>query len=114
MPRRIREIKGQLNLQFGEKSTDVTKPQKMLARKSVVLAEKRATKAQALRLAGKAYAIIMRSPRTFSSVNPQHIELYRREFGMDIGALKKGKMSAASANKVIARATAFFQRFQIK
>jgi hypothetical protein len=103
----------QLNLPFGKAGKSKRRP---FVRKGPSRAEVKAAKENALRLASQAYAVI-RSPeagRIFEGVNPQHIELYRREFGRDIGALKKGKISARQAREVVARAEAFLDRFSIK
>ena len=50
----------------------------------------------------------------FQGVNREHIMNCKREFGRDIGALRKGRMSTTAASGVISRAKAFFERFGIK
>ena len=112
--RRIKEVEGQIGLPFGEKGTKPGKRERK--RKGLSLAERRVIKANALMVAKQAYAIIM-SPQAaeiFQGVNPQHIEHYRKEFGMDIGALKNGRMYTPQALAVIGRAKSFFDRFGIK
>ncbi len=97
-------------LPFGKVKRGQKKP---VGKKSLSREEIKAAKERALRLASQAYAVI-RSPeagRIFKGVNPQHIELYRKEFGRDIGELRKGRVSARQAQEVISRAKAFFDRF---
>lgn len=113
MPRRIKIGKGQLSINFGQQKAE---QRNILAaqapiKKTPSLQEKRELKTRALNEARRAYAIIMREPHIFRGIiDPRTLELYRREIGSAIGALKKGRLSTKRAQAVIGQVTGLLQK----
>ena len=99
--RRLKEIKGQMQFAFEQKKT--------IRRIGNSLAEKRAAKETAFRLARQAYAVLSQP-----QYNSLHYKTYRREIGNFIGACKKGRATFAQAQSKIGMITGMFDSIGIK
>ncbi len=110
MPKR-RDIKGQRLFNF---EAAKQQPKKQLIQKINKRAQIQATKNTALRLASQVYANILNNPQIFQGTSAAHKAMYKREFGMDIGALKKGRVSAVKAQAIIGKAKALMDKYEIK